>query len=176
MEYVNIAILLLLVVTTYQGIAVRKKLRRAEFSKDLFASLAHDGEFVIDETSLWYTIRDAQIALNINDEYRISGEEEWAAARKILKKFHEYMMKEYLKGQTWYFTQGPIGVADEKATLMFMLYVYLCDHEHEGVHIAFHKMLYISYMYCKKSPALEKRVAAWNGERLRRYLDDLSKS
>ena len=176
MEHTNIAILLLLVVITYQGFSVRKKLKENEFSRELFAWLAHDSKFVINDTSLWYAIRDEQIALNINDAYRISSEEELVSAKNILTDFHEYMMQSYLKGQNWYFTNGPLWEANKRDALMFMLYIYLSDKESSIQPIAFHKMFYITFMYCKKRPALEKKVIAWKENWLRNYLDDLHKS
>lgn len=176
MESMNAAMLLLIVMITYQGLSIKKKLRTVEFSRELFVRLIHGGEFVINDTPLWKMIYDEQISLNINNEYRIESEEEWEIAKTILKDFHKYMIQSYLKGQNWYFTQGILWEANERDALMFMLYIYLSDNESSIKPIVFFKILYIAHMYCAKRPALEKKVIAWKENWLRNYLDDLHKS
>jgi hypothetical protein len=120
---------------------------------------------------LWAHIKDAQLHTNISDKYRISGEEEWEAAKEVIEKYRKSLLQSYHSNQLWALKNTGVWAINGKDYFIFMLYVYLCEHDRYAKEIVALKMQYITYMYCKGHPGLQKRVPAWNEGRLTEILD-----
>ena len=169
-----------------------RKLKKMESLKECVGWSAHEDNSLRYNIPLWVHLRDAQLKGCIQDKYRITSEEEWEEAKEIIAKYQKELVNSYFDGMLWLL--GNRDDINEKDYFIYMLYVYLCESEQyawqnsvflfknlqnrvENKNIVFHKMQYITYMYCKENLALQKNVPSWNEDILKGILDEeLSKS
>ena len=118
------------------------------------------------------TMLNAQYNEAIGIKYRITKEERKYVI-EIIEEFQQDIMRSYFRGQR-------IVIKSKYAVLkkdyfLFALYVFLCDHqskyESSDFAVVFHKMHYITYMYCKSSTILKDHVPSWNERNLKEILD-----
>ena len=157
--------LLIWAITTWRELHYAKKL------KDFVAWSVLESDGIRYNIPLWAHLNNAQIHANIRDEYRIYGDEEWEAAKGIIARYQKNLAKSYFDGILW--VPKSIHVVQNEDYFVYMLYVYLCEHMISGRDVVFHKMHYITYMYCKESMSLKKNVPAWNESVLKEALDDV---
>lgn len=169
-----------------------RKLKNTERLKECVGWSVHEDNSLRYNIPLWVHFRDAQLKECIQDQYRITSEEEWEEVKEIIAKYQKELANSYFEERLW--TMNSIYEIDGKDYFIYMLYVYLCENENypwensvfrfrnfhnrvENKNIVFHKMHYITYMYCKENLALQKNVPSWNEGVLKGILDeDLSKS
>jgi hypothetical protein len=110
----------------------------------------------------------------IDKKYRIT-EEEKQYAKKIIEEYQIDIMRSYFEGNRIVIKSK--YAVPEKTYFMFALYVFLCDHQSEysirDSAAVFHKMHYITYMYCKSSNILRDHVPNWNERNLKEILDTI---
>lgn len=131
--------------------------------------------------SLSAYVYNAQIKLFLPQEYRIAGDEERKTANELLEEYRKDLMQAYFAGKlnipkSKYVVQG-------QDYFMFALYAFLsdhqCDYEFLGHNmrkatdfaVVFHKMHYITYMYCRKNETLKDLVPEWNEKNLKEILE-----
>lgn len=170
-----------------------RNLKKMENLKECVGWSAHEDNSFRYNIPLWVHFRDAQLKGWIQDKYRITCEEEWEEVKEIIAKYQKELVNSYFDGRLW--SLGNRDDVNEKDYFIYMLYVYLCENENyaywqnsvflfrnlrnrvESKNIVFHKMRYITYMYCKEHIALQKNVPSWNEGVLKGILDEcLSKS
>ena len=149
-----------------------RKLKNAENLKDWVAWSVCKSNEIRCNIPLWTHLKDAQLHTHIRDEYRIAGEEEWEYAKEIIERYQKSLMQSYFNSQLWALKGKSIYAIYGKDYFIFMLYVYLCEHDRYEKNVVFHKMQYITYMYCKSNLALQGNVPSWNESRLKEVLDD----
>lgn len=168
-EFISVLIFLLIVASIW-AITTWRKLKDMEHIKEWVAWSVCESDNIRYNIPLWAHLKDAQIHAHICDEYRIAGEEEWESAKEIIQRYQKNLTKSYFNGQLWAL-KSIYGISG-KDYYIYMLYVYLCEHQIYGHNIVFHKMHYITYMYCKDNLALQKNIPAWNESVLKEILDD----
>lgn len=165
-----------------------RKLKKVERLKDHVGwSVCGDNSFG-SNTPLWEYLRAAQLKCCIQDKYQITCDEEWNEVKEIIAKYQNELVNSYFEDRLWAMNSvyGILG----RDYFIYMLYVFLSENENsaywqnsvfsfrnlrnrvERRNIVFHKMHYVTYMYCKKSLALQKNVPEWNESRLKEILDD----
>lgn len=190
MDNIIASILFLLVVTLILAFTTWRKLKAAEQLKSCVAWSVCESDGIRWNIPLWAHLKNAQAKSNIAETYKIIGDEEWAAAKEIIAKYQTELTRSYFDGRLWTLpcldTLQSIYEITGKDYFLYMLYVYLCENENYGQHhvfrllsneidnkhIVFHKMHYITYMYCKLHPSLQKNIPAWNESRLKEILED----
>ena len=170
MEGLISAFVLLFIYGSIWAFTTWRKLRTMEKLKEWVAWSVCESDGIRWNLPLWVQLKDAQIHSHIQDKYRITGEEEWESVKEIIKRYQKDLTQSYFNGRLWELKS--IYTISGKDYFIYMLYVYLCEHEVSDRNIVLHKMHYITYMYCKESPALQKNVPAWNEKRLKEILDD----
>lgn len=165
------AFLLLFIIITYQGFSVRKKLKNARCLQDWVASIGFRNSSARYCHALW----EAQTRLSTRDEYKISTEEEWKYVEDTIDSYRKNLVDLYFQDALWVMKTPLLRDPREEDFFFFMLYVYLCEKESYVKPVAFYKMFYIAYMYCKQSPVLQENVVSWNESRLQRQLDELTR-
>lgn len=184
MEGLISAIILLFIFWSIWAFTTWRKLKNMENLKEWVAWSICESDGIRWNIPLWVHLRDAQLKDYIQDKYRLSSEEEWESARKIIERYQKELTRSYFDGRLW--TLKSIYGITGKDYFIYMLYVYLCENANYGQatvfhllqnneignrNIVFHKMHYITYMYCKENLALQKNVPAWNESRLKEILD-----
>jgi hypothetical protein len=164
------ALVFLFICVSVWAFTTWRKLKNTESLKQLVTWSVCESDDIRYNIPLWAHLKNAQIHTHIRDAYRISGDEEWEAAKGIIERYQNNLTKSYFNGILWvpkskYMIQG-------EDFFIFMLYVYLCENQIYGHNVVFHKMHYITYMYCKAHPALQKSVPSWNEGRLNDLLDE----
>lgn len=153
--------------------ATWRKLKNMENLKEWVTWSVHESDGARWNIPLWAHLKNAQLHSNVSEQYRIAGDEEWQTAKDIIEIYQKNLTKSYFENRLWAL-KSIYGISG-KDYFMFMLYVYLCEHEVSGHNVVLHKMHYITYMYCKESLILQKNVPAWNESRLKEIVDsDLS--
>jgi hypothetical protein len=170
-EFISAAIFLLIVSSVW-AFTTWRNLKNAETLKEWVAWSVCKDDNIRGNMPLWSHLKNAQIHTNIPDEYRIAGEEEWESVKEILSRYQKNLCQAYFNGELWTLNGKTIYSIQGKDYFIFMLYVYLCEHQINGHNVVFHKMQYITYMYCKVHLALQKSVPSWNEGRLKDQLDD----
>lgn len=142
---------------------------------------------------LWSYISNAQIEFKLPQEYRISGDDEWAYAKEILDEYQKDLTQSYFKGHLK-LIRSKYEVRGEDY-FMCSLYAFLSEHQCDfdflghNMHgdrfntgstttytqtdfaIVLHKMHYITYMYCRGSEILKHLAPEWNKKKLQEILD-----
>ena len=121
-----------------------------------------------------FTVFNAQYNEAIDQKYRIA-EEDRKYVIEIIEEYQKDIMRSYFMGQR-IVIKGKYEVQKE-TYFMFALYAFLCDHQSEystrDSAVVFHKMHYITYMYCKSSNILRDHVPNWNERNLKEILDTI---
>ena len=147
-----------------------RKLKNMDNLKEWVTWSVFESDGVRGNIPLWAHLKNAQLHSNVSEQYRIAGDEEWQTAKDIISRYQKELTQSYFDGRLW--TPKSIYGISGKDYFVYMLYVYLCEHETSGQNTVFRKMHYITYMYCKESLSLQKNVPAWNESRLKEILDD----
>ena len=165
-----------------------RKLKNMENLKELVGWSVHEDNSLRYNIPLWVHFRDAQLKECIQDKYQITGEEEWEEVKDIIAKYQKELTNSYFEDRLW--AMKSIYEIRSKDYFIYMLYVYLCEDVNyaywqnsvfrfrnvrnrvERKNIVFHKMRYITYMYCKENLALQKNVPSWNEGVLKGILDE----
>lgn len=166
------AFLLLFIIITYQGFSARKKVKDLEELRKLAAFICADDDHARLNIPLLGFFNNAQISLDICKKYKVSGEEEWEYAGRILDDFRKYFAKLYFSNSVAPLKSGARYVISENDYFLFMLFAYLSDNISCHKHIVFLKMHYITCLYCAKSPVLKERIASWAVSYAQSYVDD----
>lgn len=168
MEGLLSAFIFLFICMSVWAFTTWRKIKNMENLKEWVAWSICDNDGVRWNIPLWAHLKNAQIR-NVPEKYRIVGDQEWGYAKEIIERYKENLTNSYFNGHLLAL-KSLYGI-DGKDYFIFMLYVYLCEHEMSSHNVVYHKMHYISYMYCKENLALQKYVPAWNEERLTEILD-----
>lgn len=130
-------------------------------------------------------VQNAQYKDTIDKKYRFTEDEKhWAT--DIIEEYQTDIMRSYFKGQLKLIKSK--YVVDGKDYFMLMLYIFLSEHQcddkfigHEmysyATHdltdfaLVFHKMHFITYMYCRDNEILKGLVPEWNEKNLKEILD-----
>lgn len=163
-----------------------RKLKNMERLKELVAWSICESDGVRWNIPLWAHLKNAQLHSNVSEQYRIAGDEEWQDTKEIIERFQKELTQSYFNGQLW--ALKSVYNISGKDYFLYMLYVYLCENDNYGYgqnvvfrlrnneighrNIVFHKMQYITYMYCKENLALQKNVPAWKESNLKEILDN----
>ena len=170
MEELVSALIFLFVCVSVWAFATWQKLKNAENLKEWVTWSVLESDDARWNIPLWEHLKNAQLHSNVSEQYRITGDEEWQTAKDIISRYKKNLTQSYFNGQVW--TLKSIYTISGKDYFIYMLYVYLCEHEMSGNNVVFHKMHYITYMYCKKNLALQKNITAWNESRLKESIDE----
>ena len=187
MEGLISAFILLFVCVSVWAFTTWRKLKKMENLKECVGWSVHEDNSLRYNIPLWVHFRDAQLKDYIQDKYRITCEEEWDEAKEIIKRYQKELANSYFEERLWAM-ESIYGIGG-KDYFIYMLYVYLCENNNYGYgqhsvfrlwnneldtrnKIVFHKMQYITYMYCKENLALQKNVPSWNEDVLQKTLDD----
>lgn len=173
MYAISIFIVLSLVAfTKWRDLSKERKLR------DLVAwSAIGDYNSVLGSHSyvrnLLMAVLNAQFDDAIDKKYRITGETEKQYVIHIIEDYQKDIMRSYFKGHLTIIKSK--YAIDGKDYFMFMLYAFLSDHQYDydftDFALVFHKMHYITYVYCRRSEILSPFVPAWNENNLKEILD-----
>lgn len=184
MESLSSAFILLFVCASIWAFTTWRKLKNMENLKEWVAWSIYESDGIRWNIPLWAHLKNAQLHSNVSEPYRIAGDEEWQSAKDIIARYQKELAQSYFDGRLWAL-RSIYGITG-KDYFIYMLYVYLCENENYGQasvfhltnnnelgnrNIVFHKMQYITYMYCKGNLALQKSVPAWNESRLKEILD-----
>ena len=170
MEGLISAFIFLFICVSIWAFTTWRKLKSAENLKEWVAWSVNESDDIRWNIPLWAHLKNAQLHSNISEKYRIVGDEEWQTAKDIISRYQSELTRSYFNEKLW--ALKSIYTISGEDYFLFMLYVYLCEHEVYGHNIVFHKMYYITYMYCKESLALQKNVPSWNENRLKEILDE----
>ena len=188
MEGLISALILLFIWVSIWAFTTWRKLRNMENLKEWVAWSVRKDDHIRYNIPLWAHLKNAQLHSNVSDQYRITGEGEWEEAKEIIAKYQKELVNSYFEDRLW--AMKSIYEIQSKDYFIYMLYVYLCENENYGYcqnsvfrfrdlrnkvdhrNIVFHKMRYITYMYCKENPTLQKNVPDWNEDRLKEILDN----
>ena len=130
---------------------------------------------------LYAFIGNAQIKLSLPQKYRISGDVERDYTNEIITEYQKDLIQSYLKGHLK-LIRSKYEVRGEDY-FMFALYAFLSnrqgDYEFLGhnmrkatdLTVVFHKMHYITYMYCRENKILKSLVPERNEKNLKEILD-----
>ena len=138
---------------------------------------------------IWMYIHNAQIKLNIQEEYRISSDEEWQFVKEIVQELQNNLMQSYFKGH--------LGVIKSKYEIrgehyfMYKLGEFLEKHErdHEFLgydmrnycdpdysltdfSIAYFKLYYVVYLFCKKCKPLNESGMRYSNKMLLEWIEE----
>ena len=131
-------------------------------------------------------VQNAQYEDSIDKKYRIADETEKQYMIEIVEAYQIDIMRSYFKGQLKLIKSK--YVVEGNDYFMFMLYVFLSVHQcdtnligHEmysystytltDFAVVYHKMHYITYMYCRENDILKGLVPEWNEKNLKKILD-----
>ena len=142
---------------------------------------------------LLFTVLKAQRNEYIDEKYRID-EEEKQYVIEIIEDYQRDIMRSYFKGHLTMIKSKYVISGEDY--FMLMLYSFLSDHQCDydflghGMHkerihsesygstyaltdfaVAFHKVYYIAYMYCRRKDTLRKFVPGWNENNIKEILD-----
>jgi hypothetical protein len=124
---------------------------------------------------LLIVVLNAQFDDAIDKKYRITEESEKQYVIKIIEDYQKDIMHAYFKGQLTMIKSK--YVIDRKDYFMFMLYAFLsdhqCDYDLTDFTVVFHKMHYITYMYCRRNEILRSLVPEWKEKNLKEILDTM---
>lgn len=177
------ALVLLFICVSVWAFTTWRKLNNTERLKELVTWSVFESDGARGNMPLWAHLKNAQV-YNVSDQYRINGDEEWATVKEVIERYQKELTQSYFDGRLWN-PKSVYGI-DGKDYFLYMLYVYLCENANYGQNtvfslrsneignrsIVFHKMRYITYMYCKGNLALQNNVPAWNESVLKAILDD----
>ena len=134
---------------------------------------------------LLYAVLNAQYDDAIDKKYRIT-EEEKNYVIEIIEEYQKDIMRSYFKGQS-IVIKSKYAVCGEDY-FMLALYVFLSDHQSDYKFLGremseahsfatvYHKMHYISYMYCKTNEILKDFIPEWNEKVLKEIIDNTQQS
>lgn len=150
---------------------------------------------------LWSEISNAQIKHKLSKEYCIAGDEEWGYAKEIIDAYRKDLIHSYFEGHLKVIKSKYVirGADYFMLALYAFLSDHQCDYKFLGhdmrkerleyyrygdssplfdatyaltdFAIVFHKMHYITYIYCKTNDALRDFVPEWNEKNLKEILD-----
>lgn len=183
MEGLISAFILLFICVSIWAFTTWRKLKNTERLKELVTWSVFESDGARWNIPLWAHLKNAQIH-NVSEQYRITGDEEWEIVKEIIERYQKELTQSYFDGRLW--NLKSIYGIDGKDYFLYMLYVYLCENADYGQNtvfclrnneignrnIVFHKMRYITYMYCKGNLALQNNVPVWNESVLKEVLDD----
>lgn len=122
---------------------------------------------------LLFTLLNAQYDDAIDKKHRIT-EEERRDVIEIIEEYQKNIMRSYFKGRNIVIKSKYVVTGEDY--FMFALYAFLSDHQSTytltDTEVVFHKMHYITYMYCKRNDILRDLIPAWNERVLKKTLDD----
>ena len=184
MEDLLSALILLFICVLIWAFATWRKLKNTESLKELVTWSVFESDGARWNIPLWAHLKNAQIH-NVSEQYRITGDEEWETVKAIIERYQKELTQSYFDGRLW--RPKSKYKIDGKDYYIFMLYVYLCENANYGQNtvfnlqnneignrnLVFHKMRYITYMYCKNNLALQKNVPSWNEGVLKEILDEI---
>ena len=139
---------------------------------------------------LWMYVHNAQVRLDIPEEYRISNDEEWRFVREIIQEFQNDLMQSYFKGN--------LGVPKSKYYIteeyyfMYRLEEFLESHhrDHEflgynmrtygsdssyfltGFSVAYYKLYYVIYLFCKNCKPLNESGMRYSDKVLLEWIEE----
>lgn len=171
MEGIISTLIFLLVCVTLLAVTTWRKCKNTEILKEWVAWSVCENDGVRYNKPLCEHLKSAQHRINIAEQYRIKGDAEWEIANKIIDQYKKSLVESYFNDQLWVLKGKIIYSINSMDYFIFMLYVYLCEHDRYEKNIVFHKMQYLTYMYCKSSFALQKSIPIWNESRLKEVLD-----
>lgn len=169
-SYVCAALIILLIFALIWAFSMWKKLTNAEERTESVAWTVCESDHVRGNMPLWAHFNYIQNHIHIREKYRIC-EREWPDVKRIIKQYQDDLIQLYFTGRVSIPINSKYGLQG-KDYFAFMLYVYLCEHQVREHNLVFHKMNYITYMYCKSHPGLQKSVPGWNESVLQELLDN----
>lgn len=175
---------MLLIVFVFVAIIAFKKWHEASQERNLRDlvewSISSDNHIRCNFSLSTY-VYNAQIKLSLPQAYRISGDEERKILNEILEEYKKDLMQAYFAGK--------LGLPKSKYVIrgqdyfMFTLYCFLSDHRSDynflgynlnkltDFSMVFHKMHYITYMYCRGNDILKGFIPEWNEKIIKEILD-----
>lgn len=167
-------VLFLLVLAIVWGVLLWKKYSALNNMKEWVTWSASKNNDVRCNLSLWSYIGNAQIKLNIPEQYRITSDE-LQHVKEILAEYQMLLTQAYYDNQLWGLKSKYVVTGEDY--FMFCLYVFLCEDKFSESGLICKKIKYITYKYCKESKVLYKNVPAWNERKIKDELEaELSKS
>ena len=94
----------------------------AQKLRDLVSWIVH-----AHDLPLWSYISNAQITLQLTQEYRITGDDGWEFAKKILEEYQKDLTQSYFRGHLR-IPKSKYVISGE-AYFMLTLYAFLSDHQ-----------------------------------------------
>lgn len=128
MEAALVMIICILVMVIIVALRRIKELSSQLKMRDLVSWSVSKGDHIRCNLPLFSYIANAQIHLNIPQEYRISGDEEWGYAKDILLEYQKDLSQLYITGCiSTKILEGKYAVMGEDY-FMFSLQSFLADH------------------------------------------------
>lgn len=125
-EYI-VAILVIACILVYQIMKKIKENTKEKRRKEVVAWCVNEPNRYRDYLYLWEYISNAQIKLNLLQEYRISTDEEWDLAKEIIKGFQKDITRKFFSNQLSLPTSKYV-ISDE-TYFMYLLQEYLEQHQ-----------------------------------------------
>lgn len=145
-------------------------------------------------------IKDTQYIHEIDNKYRIEESNEIEIVYEIIEEYQKYISREYFKGNLGLINSKTTIKPEDyfMATLHDLLSAHHCDYtfiEHDmfgekleferysdgsgykatytltDFSIVYHKLYYITHIYCKNSLALQDKVSSWSEKIIKEALD-----
>ena len=148
---------------------------------------------------LIFSIRRVQSKESISAQYKIVEEDDFKLVRKIIEEYQEHISKLYFRDKLslikskynvskmdYFMATFHFFLSENDAEYEFLghdMYSERIEYKsYEGggysakyamsdFGILYYKLYYITYMYCKESPALKNRVAGWTEKFIQDVLD-----
>lgn len=133
---------------------------------------------------LWMYVHNAQNKPWVKEEYRISSDKEWGFAKEIIQEFQNDLMQAYFKGnvrvrkskyvitEEYYFMYSLEGFLeshlDDYKFLGYDMRTYGSNRSYclTDFSIAYRKLYYIVYLFCKNCKPLNESGMRYSNERL----------